>query len=179
MEKVSKKMGNGNLLPRAAAKRVDSQTVDGIAHLCAKSLTESEACRLIGIAPKSWFSWKSRHSNSEQFAARLERFRSERIESLISRIEDSSNGVGIRQPDWRASQFLLAVADGRRFSAAATAATTTTNNNTLAIVGGEEGLRKLLDKVWAQPPEDVERSGATLARIESRNLIGCEPPAVD
>jgi hypothetical protein len=100
----------------AAKRRIDAKTIAEIARLSAKSLTESEACRLLTIDPKTWFNWKSRHSRSAKFAGLLEEFRAGRINDLVARIEKSANGEDLRQPDWRAASFLLAVADAKRYS---------------------------------------------------------------
>jgi hypothetical protein len=99
-----------------ANRRIDAKTISGIARFCAKQLTESEACRLLNVRPQSWFSWKSRHNRAEKFAALLEEFRAGRIETLIARIEKSADGVGLKQPDWRAASALLSHVDPRRFS---------------------------------------------------------------
>jgi len=86
-----------------------------IARLCARQLTESEACRKIGVRPQAWFSFKSRHNRSEKFAALLEAFRADRVDDLISKIEASADGKGLKQPDWRAAAALLKFADQKRF----------------------------------------------------------------
>ena len=112
-----------DIVTRALAhRRIDSTCIAGVAKLCAKMLTESEACRLLNVRPQSWFSWKSRHTRAEKFAALLEAFRADRIDSLIAKIEASADGVGMKQPDWRAAAFLLSVTDKHRFGSQAEAA---------------------------------------------------------
>ena len=107
---------NGNTPTHARAnRRIDSATISEIARLCARQLSESEACRKIGIKPQHWFSWKSRHNRSEKFAALLEEFRAGRIDDLSTKIEMSADGVGMKQPDWRAAAALLKFADMKRF----------------------------------------------------------------
>jgi hypothetical protein len=96
-------------------RRFSAKTISEIARLCAKQLSESEACRLLKIRPQSWFSWKARHNRSEKFAALLEEFRAGRIDDLISKIEKSADGIGLKQPDWRAAAALLKFADMKRF----------------------------------------------------------------
>jgi Transposase len=108
--------GDTGNLPARARRRFDAQMICEIAQLCAKSLTEAEACRRLGVNPKSWFSFKSRCGRTEKFAALLEEFRAGRIESLIAKIENAADGIGLKQPDWRAAGHLLAIADARRFS---------------------------------------------------------------
>jgi len=107
---------NGNNPTRTrASRRIDAATISEIARLCARQLSESEACRKIGIKPQHWFSWKSRHNRSEKFAALLEEFRAGRIDDLITKIEKSADGIGLKQPDWRAAAALLKFADMKRF----------------------------------------------------------------
>jgi hypothetical protein len=53
-------------------------------------LTESEACRQLGIQPRAWFNFKDRAGRGEKFKALLEAYRADRIESLIARIEKSA-----------------------------------------------------------------------------------------
>ena len=107
---------NGNNPTRTRAnRRIDTATISEIARLCARQLSESEACRKIGIKPQHWFSWKSRHNRSEKFAALLEEFRAGRIDSLITKIESAADGVNMKQPDWRAAAALLKFADMKRF----------------------------------------------------------------
>lgn len=107
---------NGNNPTRTRAnRRIDAATISEIARLCARQLSESEACRKIGIKPQHWFSWKARHNRSEKFAALLEEFRAGRIDDLITKIEKSADGIGLKQPDWRAAAALLKFADMKRF----------------------------------------------------------------
>ena len=98
-----------------ATRRIDATTIAEIAKLVARQLTESEACRQLGIEPRHWFDWKSRSSRNERFAGLLEAYRANRIDDLITKIENGADGVGMRQPDWRAAAFLLSVTDKRRF----------------------------------------------------------------
>jgi hypothetical protein len=108
-----------------ANRRIDATTISEIARLCARQLTESEACRKIGIRPRHWFNWKDKHNRSEKFAALLEAFRANRIDDLITRVEKSANGQDVKNPDWRAAAFLLSVTDAKRFSNNATQSTST------------------------------------------------------
>src|ERR1017187_8478823 len=52
---------NDDILARATARRrIDATAIAGIAKLVAKNLTESEACRRLGIQPRVWFNFKDR-----------------------------------------------------------------------------------------------------------------------
>lgn len=98
-----------------AARRIDATTISEIARLCARQLSEAEACRKLGIKPQQWFSWKARHNRSEKFAALLEEFRAGRIDSLVAKMESAADGVNMKQPDWRAAAALLKFVDLKRF----------------------------------------------------------------
>lgn len=107
---------NGDIVTRARGnRRVDATTISDIARLCAKQLTESEACRRLGVKPRHWFDWKTRHNRSAKFTELLEAFRADRIDSLVTKIEQSADGIGLKQPDWRAAAALLKFADVTRF----------------------------------------------------------------
>jgi hypothetical protein len=107
---------NGNNPTRTRAnRRIDTATISEIARLCARQLSESEACRKIGVRPQAWFSWKSRHNRSEKFAALLEEFRANRIDDLLTRVENSAAGIGVKFPDFRAALALLKITDHKRF----------------------------------------------------------------
>ena len=158
---------NSETSTRAKPRRkIDPGVISAIARLCAKSLTESEACRQIGIEPRHWFDWKSRASRSDKFAALLEEFRAGRIDSLIARIENAADGKGLKQPDWRAAAHLLAIADAKRFS--------------------DSGMRNTVQvNVNAPPSTFMGLSEARMREIEARvtkqlQAVGILPkPAID
>jgi len=137
---------------RARARRkIDASVISAIARLCAKSLTESEACRLIGIEPRHWFDWKSRASRSEKFAALLEEFRAGRIDSLIAKIENAADGIGLKQPDWRSAAFLLSLCDKRRFGQQADAPPPPPMTQMI----GDAVIIAILDKLYAPETKPV------------------------
>jgi hypothetical protein len=103
-------------IPARARRRFDEKSISTIARLVARSLTESEAARLLGYEPRAWFNFKARGRNDKRFSALLEKFRAERVDSLVARIEKSADGIDLKQPDWRAASQLLSHVDPRRFS---------------------------------------------------------------
>jgi hypothetical protein len=113
---------NGIVARATAHRRIDAVCIAEMAKLVAKMLTESEACRRLGIRPRAWFDWKSRCGRSEKFGALLEAFRADRIDSLIAKIEAGADGVGLKAPDWRAAYCLLSIQDRHRFGPQAEAA---------------------------------------------------------
>jgi hypothetical protein len=135
-----------------ARRKIDPGVISAIARLCAKSLTESEACRQIGIKPRHWFDWKNRASRSDKFAALLEEFRAGRIDSLIAKIENAADGKGLKQPDWRAAAHLLAIADAKRFSDSGMRNAVQVNVNVAAPVvdPNDPTIKALLDRAYSQ-----------------------------
>jgi hypothetical protein len=157
--------------PRTRAKprrKIDPDVISAIARLCAKSLTESEACRQIGIEPRHWFDWKSRASRSDKFAALLEEFRAGRIEALIAKIENAADGVNMKQPDWRAAAHLLAIADAKRFSDSGMRNAVQVNVNVAAPVidTNSPEIREILDRAYADAKPAVEIAAA----VESKQI---------
>jgi hypothetical protein len=147
--------GDSRNAPVRARRAFDAQTISEIAQLCAKSLTQAEACRRLGLNPKSWESFKSRCGRESKFAALLEEFRAGRIESLIDRIEASADGKGMKQPDWRAAAHLLAIADPRRFKDGPTVEVNAPTN--LLTVYSRMGIDvdALLAKVYSEPAKEI------------------------
>jgi hypothetical protein len=161
-----------------ARRKIDPGVISAIARLCAKSLTESEACRQIGIEPRHWFDWKNRASRSEKFAALLEEFRAGRIDSLIARIENAADGVNMKQPDWRASAHLLAIADAKRFSDSGMRNAVQVNVNApLACALTEAQMDKILDKVFGQlqNAKPVEISASVEQKALPEKCVKPEP----
>ena len=136
---------------KPAARKIDATIIAEIARLVARQLTESEACRQLGIEPRQWFDWKSRASRSERFAGLLEAHRANRIDDLIKKIEAGADGVGMKQPDWRAAAFLLSVTDKKRFGPQAEAAP----SPQLAGQVSEATLLKVLSMLKAERAKPV------------------------
>ena len=152
-------------IPRTRAKprrKIDPGVISAIARLCAKSLTESEACRQIGIEPRHWFDWKNRASRSDKFAALLEEFRAGRIDDLIAKIENAADGVNMKQPDWRAAAHLLSIADAKRFSDSGMRNAVQISVNAPSVwapVLSDQRMDEILARLAAkQPPKAIEIS---------------------
>lgn len=162
-----------DIVTRALAhRRIDSTCIAGVAKLCAKMLTESEACRLLGIRPRAWFDWKSRCGRTEKFAALLEAFRADRLNSLIAQIEAGAKGVNMKQPDWRAAAHLLAVTgDKHRFGPQAESAPQAAPGvNTLS----DESMTRILAMLRAGNATVIDVS----ASVEPKQIAdaGTTPP---
>ena len=111
------------------ARKIDRITLDEIAQLCAKGLLQGEACRKIGVNPKTFLSWKSRNRNDAKWATLLETFRAIRFDALITKIDDAADGKNMKQPDWRAAHAALMIGD-RRFNPSGHNEPQTVINNT-------------------------------------------------
>jgi hypothetical protein len=157
-------------IPRTRAKprrKIDPGVISAIARLCAKSLTESESCRQIGIEPRHWFDWKNRASRSDKFAALLEEFRAGRIDDLIAKIENAADGIGLKQPDWRAAAHLLAIADAKRFSDSGMRNAVQVNVNLAAPVidMNDPAIKSMLDKY--PEPKPLQLASMEVKQIEN------------
>jgi hypothetical protein len=108
---------SGNASTRAKpCRKITTATIAGMAKLVAKMLTESEACRRLGIKPQAWFDFKARGKNDEKWNELLEAYTAHRVEALIDRVEDSAYGLnGVKYPDFRAALALLKFTDKKRF----------------------------------------------------------------
>jgi len=151
-------------------RAIDATTISEIAKLTARQLTESEACRRLGVKPKNWFDWKSRHNRTEKFAALLEAHRANRIDSLIEKIEAGADGKGMKQPDWRAAAFLLTVTDRHRFGPSAETQAPPAPATSEAVLNA---LLAMSQKVFAnlkqppqQPPAITDASPQALIDVE-------------
>jgi hypothetical protein len=132
-----------------AHRRIDATCIAEMAKLVAKMLTESEAARRLGIRPRAWFDWKSRCGRTEKFAALLEAYRADRIESLIDRIEKSADGVGLKFPDWRAALALLKITDQKRFG---DGPAVEVNLHAPVVDTNDPTIRAILDRAYAAKP---------------------------
>jgi hypothetical protein len=162
-----------NVTRTRANRRIDAKTISEIARFCAKQLTESEACRLLNVRPQSWFSWKSRHNRAEAFADLLEEFRAGRIDGLIARIEASADGVGMKQPDWRAAAHLLSLVDAKRFSDSGMRASIEigVGVNVQPIISDKK-LTEILDRLYgSQNAKPVEIA----ASVEPKQIENAKP----
>ena len=163
---VDSSINGNNHAHTRANRRVDATTISEIARLCARQLSESEACRKIGIVPQAWFSWKSRHNRSEKFAALLEEFRAGRIDDLITKIEKSADGIGLKQPDWRAAAALLKFVDMKRFGDSPQVA----SNNTPHPIVSESSLKEILDRVFGAKAVKIE-SAPVPKQIQDAQIV--------
>ena len=92
------------------------QDINAVARLVAtRCLTETEACHILEIDPVRWFRFKETGKSKPKYEAALARMRAAKIESCIARIDDCGDGIGLKQPDWRAKAWLLQVTDRKRF----------------------------------------------------------------
>ena len=97
--------------------------VEAIAKLvCRSKLTETEACHTLDILPQQWWIFKQRSRISTKFDSLIARIRGTTIENAMQTIEDCGNGIGMKQPDWRAHAFRLQVIAPERFSTQQTGA---------------------------------------------------------
>ena len=110
----------GQLQPKRRCHKLTKPDIDAISELCSKLINEQQACEMIGVKWDTFRRWKSRAKNSALFAADIARLREIRISNAIDSIDSRGDGVGLKQPDWRAKAFLLQnVYDPKRFNPSA------------------------------------------------------------
>jgi hypothetical protein len=161
-------------VPARARRRFDEKSISTIARLVARSLTESEAARLLGYEPRAWFNFKARGRNDERFCALLEKFRAARVDSLVARIEKSANGVDLKQPDWRAASQLLSHVDPRRFSDSGMRASIEISVPTAPVVD-EAALDKVLQLMLSLRAAKQAQAVEIAASVEPKQLPDAKP----
>ena len=98
-------------------RKLNSTDLKAVAELVINSkLTETEACRVLNINVQQWWVFKSRKKNTPEFESICSRIRGFTIQNAMQTIEDCGNGIGMKQPDWRAHAFRLQVIAPERFS---------------------------------------------------------------
>jgi hypothetical protein len=99
-------------------RKLNPKDVESIIELLAKRITETGACLMLGIEPRTWFKWKDKPRNKLKFAALLERARETKLAACIDAISKSGDDSTItiqtdkgvktidRKGDWRAKSWL-------------------------------------------------------------------------
>jgi hypothetical protein len=161
---------------RARTRKLTITTIRQIAKLVARGLTESEACRRLGIEPHAWFNFKSKAKNDSRFKAELETADADRIHNCIEGIEDAGEGKGMRQKDWRANAWLLSTSHPKRFSDAAQRASVSVDLSVTMPPFNEEVMNRaiamalsarkreqaaIVDVTPEQPKQLPEKTGET------------------
>ena len=81
--------------------------------------SEREACLNLDINSDQWRSWKAKHHRADTFDAMCARMRGAEIDHSMQMIKNCGDGVGMKQPDWRAHAFRLGAIAPERFGAQA------------------------------------------------------------
>lgn len=126
-------------------RKITHFEVKEVAKLVSDSyLTEREACSVLEIPSRVWEQWKGRNDHKEQFEQLFTRLRAQSIQHSIKRISDCGDGIGLKQPDWRAKAHLLALADRERFGTDRRDSQPATNNVNLTI-SMSDSLKRVFD----------------------------------
>ena len=95
------------IVPTLARKRLSYADAEQIAELVVKyRLNESEACLHLNIQPKRWFNWKLEHKREQQYTDIITRIRGGQLVNVIQAIDKAGDGIGMKQPDWRAKAWI-------------------------------------------------------------------------
>lgn len=136
------------LKPRPTSSRIKLADINFIADCVAKRLTESEACRLIGIQPENWQVYKNRHKAI--IAPFFEATRAAQLHSHVEVIERAQT------KDWRAADRLLSIKAPERFGKEQSGQQVATNDALGVLLLGA------LSKVYGTPSVVVSPSVAEL-----------------
>ena len=93
---------------------IDAQAIAEL--VISAKMTEREACLNLNVNPDQWAVWKCRHKESERFESLCARLRGSEIAHSMRTIRNCGDGVGMKQPDWRAHAFRLSVIAPDRFA---------------------------------------------------------------
>lgn len=88
-------------------RKIDEQTLEEMAKLMSKRITETGACLMLGLVPENWFNWKCKHK--DKFNDVFTRIREAKLNACIDAIDEAGDGnpeKGVRA-DWRAKAFLV------------------------------------------------------------------------
>lgn len=89
-------------------RRLTAVDLNEMARLLAtRKLTEKEACLKLNINPDQWYQFIRRNNRTVRFEAIITRLRGNYIDGLVDDIEKCGDGVGMKQPDWRAKAWIV------------------------------------------------------------------------
>ena len=153
-----------SVVSKPRARVIRESDVEEIARLVGtRFLNEKEACSMLGLNSKQWFTWKCRSRNSEVFENLTRSLKSSKINLLINRIEDASDPTKVKRADWRAASWL-----GERLKPESLSLQTA--HSSLPVPASTLDTTKLIDamaRVYAAPPVAVIECQST--KDESRN----------
>ena len=117
MPTISGKKPTDNPIRTKTRAKITPHDVKEMARLIAECrLTESEASNLLDIPAKVWFNWKCKPANKLKFEDIFTRIKASKITNCIESINRIGDGIGMKQPDWRAKHFILQITAPDRFN---------------------------------------------------------------
>ena len=128
--------------------------------------TEREACLNLNINPEQWTVWKCRHKQSAMFEALCTRMRGAEIGHSMRQIKNCGDGVGMKQPDWRAHAFRLSALAPERFGAQAGAGQAQPGANSMT----DECMLKLLAMLRSNEKQAQVIDVQTVPQIEDKTV---------
>jgi predicted DNA-binding protein (UPF0251 family) len=102
-------MKQKNIAKKPKGRLITPEDVEGVCRLVARGMSQTHAAARIGLNPPSFANWVS--ENRFKYDDLLTRLKASRVDGLLSNVERAANGEDGVRLDWRASEFLLKLAD--------------------------------------------------------------------
>lgn len=105
----------------------------------------------------------AKEKNHVRVSTLIERLRGQRLDVLISRVDDASLGKNMKQPDWRAAAWLAQVIDRERYGDQRTIGTQVNNTNVTINALYLEAAKRVYGATVNQPA--IQASDRTMKQI--------------
>lgn len=116
-----------------------------------KRMLPAEACGIVGLNYRTWARWINKEKNHVRVSALIEQARGARLEVLINRVDAASQGIGMKQPDWRAAAWLAQVIDRERYGDQKVIGSQTINNTQVNTNVFVEAAKRVYGPGTSQP----------------------------
>lgn len=120
---------------KGRSRRLNDGDAHEIARLVAtRKCTEQDACIALSINPLSWKAYKGKHKREPAFSDLVTRMREHKIDGMVSLIEASAVGEGLKQRDWRAGAWIAERLAPERFAQVKSDTPAVTNNLNVTVM---------------------------------------------
>ena len=151
---------------KGKVRKLTTIDLNEVARLVAtRKMTETDACIMLDIKPSRWFDFKSRNRHSTEFSDAIIRMRENKICGMVDLIEDSANGIGIKQRDWRAGAWIAERLAPERFAQVKSDAPAVTNN--LNVVVMSDTLKRIYSNELEKPIHQLSEPARVCKPVRS------------